>query len=294
MNTFSVAETAAAYSLIRLAVDEDVGETGDITSLATIPASQVARASFVVRTPGTVAGLPLLPMVAAAFSERLVVVLMTIDGTVCPRGTKVAVVSGPLQALLTAERTALNFLQRLSGVAGLTRAYVEAVAGLPVRILDTRKTTPGWRLLEKYAVRQGGGTNHRIGLYDAILIKDNHVAGFGTGPGAVARAVAAVRKHPSAAGLPIELEVDTLEQLDVALTLRPAIVLLDNMSNDQLREAVVRRNSGARGVELEASGGVNLATVRGIAETGVDRISVGALTHSAPALDIGLDFEEFV
>jgi nicotinate-nucleotide pyrophosphorylase (carboxylating) len=198
-----------------------------------------------------------------------------------------ATVSGSLQSILAAERTALNFLQRLSGVASLTRKFVEAASGFRAQLLDTRKTTPGWRLLEKYAVRAGGGTNHRVGLYDAILIKDNHIAGLG---GDVRKAVQAARDFPGNAGLAVEVEVDTLVQLEYALAVHADIVLLDNMSLDQLRAAVSRRDAVSPRTLLEASGGVNLNTVRDIAATGVDRISVGAITHSATALDIGLDF----
>jgi nicotinate-nucleotide pyrophosphorylase (carboxylating) len=194
-----------------------------------------------------------------------------------------------MRSLLTAERTALNFLQHLSGIASLTRRYVEAVAGLPCKVLDTRKTTPGWRLLEKYAVRCGGGMNHRLGLSDAILIKDNHLASLGAGPGAICRAVEAARSS-LVQSVPVDVEVDSLEQLDEALACHPNMILLDNMKPELLREAVRRRNERAEDVQLEASGGVNLDTVRAIAETGVDRISIGALTHSAPALDIGLDY----
>ena len=195
---------------------------------------------------------------------------------------------GRAAPILTGERTALNFLQRLSGVASLTRQFVDAVAGLPVKILDTRKTTPGWRRLEKYAVRMGGGTNHRIGLFDMVLIKDNHLAALKPRETAIKQAVESARSEfPT---LPVEVEVDSLEQLDQALAVRPDIVLLDNMPPERMREAVARRNAAAPEVKLEASGGVNLQTVRAIAETGVDRISVGALTHSAKALDIALDY----
>jgi nicotinate-nucleotide pyrophosphorylase (carboxylating) len=190
---------------------------------------------------------------------------------------------------LTAERTALNFLQRLSGIATLTHQYVEAVNGCRCQILDTRKTTPGWRLLEKYAVRCGGGHNHRLGLYDGILVKDNHLAALGGDPQAVARAVR-LSRETHGPSLSVEVEVDTIPQLYEALAERPEMVLLDNMDLATLREAVRRRNAVAPEVLLEASGGVSLGTVRAIAETGVDRISVGALTHSAPALDIALDY----
>ncbi|QJW99367.1 carboxylating nicotinate-nucleotide diphosphorylase [Frigoriglobus tundricola] len=281
------AETTAADALVRLALAEDLGAAGDRTSLATIPETTRATAAFVARSGGIVAGLPVAELVCRTVSPELAFASVVPDGTGTQRGTVLATVSGPLRAILGAERTALNFLQRLSGVASLTKQFVEAASGTAAKILDTRKTTPGWRLLEKYAVRAGGGTNHRVGLFDGILIKDNHLAGLG---GDVRRAVEAARAFPGNAGLPVEVEVDTLEQLEHALAVRADIVLLDNMSLEQLRAAVGRRNAVAPGVLLEASGGVNLATVGAIAATGVDRISVGALTHSAPALDIGLDY----
>ncbi len=289
--TFTTAEAAACDALIELALAEDLGTTGDRTSLATIPASVQGRAAFIVRTPGTVAGLPAAQMVCHAVDPSMKFELHTSDGSSHPRGVVLATVSGSLQKILIAERTALNFLQRMSGVATLTKKYVEAVAGLPVKLLDTRKTTPGWRLLEKYAVRSGGGVNHRIGLYDAILIKDNHIAGQGGYPSPVRRTVELARAYPGNAGLPVEVEVDSIQQLEEVLVVKPEIVLLDNMNNDLLRQCVALRNRVAPGVLLEASGGVNLTTVRGIAETGVDRISVGAITHSATALDIALDHQ---
>jgi nicotinate-nucleotide pyrophosphorylase (carboxylating) len=284
------AETVAARALIALAFAEDFGGTGDRTSLATIPAEATASAAFVARSPGVVAGVPVAGLVCASIDANLTFAADLPDGSAVQRGTRIATVSGPLRSILAAERTALNFLQRLSGVATLTRKFADAIAGLPAQILDTRKTTPGWRLLEKAAVRAGGGTNHRIGLYDAILIKDNHIAGLGDPTSAVRRSVELARAYPGNAGLPVEVEVDSLDQLWQVLPVAPEIVLLDNMTNDQLREAVAIRNAVSPGTKLEASGGVNLTTVRGIAETGVDRISVGALTHSAVALDIGLDF----
>jgi nicotinate-nucleotide pyrophosphorylase (carboxylating) len=195
-----------------------------------------------------------------------------------------------LRSILAGERTALNFVQRLSGIATRTHQYVAAVAGLPCRVLDTRKTTPGWRLLEKYAVRCGGGHNHRQGLFDAVLIKDNHLAALAAQPLAITRAVHAARDRFDQ-GMPLVVEVDTLAQLEEALACRPDVVLLDNMSKDDLRAAVTQRNATAPEVKLEASGGINLTNARQIAATGVDRISVGELTHSAPALDIALDFE---
>src|SRR5262249_37751630 len=227
-------------------------------------------------------------MVFAVLEPRLSFTPLVSDGTAVVAGTQLATVAGLLRGILAGERTALNFLQHLSGIATWTRRHVALVAGLPVRILDTRKTLPGWRLLEKYAVRQGGGHNHRVGLYDGILIKDNHLAGLPAADGG-SRIQAAVRRARAARpGMPVEVEVDTLGQLDEALACRPDIVLLDNMSPEQLREAAQRRNERAPGVLLEASGGVTLATLRAIAETGVERISIGALTHSAGALDLGL------
>ncbi|AMV26791.1 Nicotinate-nucleotide pyrophosphorylase [Gemmata sp. SH-PL17] len=286
-SSLTAAEADAADALIRLALAEDFGTTGDRTSLATIPEATRARAAFVARTTGVVAGLPVADRVCRTVSADLTFTPAVPDGTATGRGTVLATVSGPLQAILAAERTALNFLQRLSGVASLTRRFVDAAHSSTAKVLDTRKTTPGWRLLEKYAVRAGGGTNHRIGLYDGILIKDNHIAGLN---GDVRKSVEAARTYPGNAGLPVEVEVDTLEQLEHALAVKADIVLLDNMSLDQLRAAVNRRNEVSPATLLEASGNVNLTTIRDIAATGVDRISVGAVTHSAPALDIGLDY----
>ena len=287
MSGFDADEEAACRRLVDLALAEDLGATGDRTSRALIPADQAGSAVFVARTRGVVAGLPAAALVCAAVSDRLAFTPAVTDGSAVERGTVVATVAGPLRAVLAAERTALNFLQRLSGVASLTRTYVEAAAGFPAKILDTRKTTPGWRLLEKCAVRAGGGTNHRVGLYDGILIKDNHLAGMG---GDVRLAVETARSARGNDWLPVEVEVDTLDQLDDALAATADIVLLDNMTTDQLREAVRRRDVSSPDTKLEASGGVTLATVHAIAATGVDRISVGALTHSAPALDIALDY----
>jgi nicotinate-nucleotide pyrophosphorylase (carboxylating) len=194
-----------------------------------------------------------------------------------------------MRSILAGERTALNFLQRLCGVASQTARHVALVAGTSCKVLDTRKTTPGWRLLEKYAVRMGGGHNHRMGLCDGVLIKDNHLAALGATVGTVAEAVRLARQAQGNR-VQLEIEVDTLEQLDAALAAGPDIVLLDNMGPDRLREAVRRRNAIAPGVQLEASGGVTLDNLRAIAETGVDRVSIGALTHSAVALDVGLDY----
>ncbi len=283
-------ETAAALALIALALPEDLGEFGDRTSLATIPADKRATAIFVARRDGVVAGLPVAKLVCDAIDSRLLFEPKSTDGAGVAPGAVLAILSGSLRSILAAERTALNFLQRLSGIATITRQYVDTVAGLPVQILDTRKTTPGWRLLEKYAVRCGGGVNHRIGLYDAILIKDNHIAGI-EGPNPVRRSVELARAFPGNEGLSVEVEVDSIEQLREVLEAKPEIVLLDNMTSEQLRECVQLRNQLAPDTRLEASGGITLATLRNIAETDVDRISVGALTHSAPAFDIGLDRE---
>lgn len=283
-------ETAAALALIALALPEDLGEFGDRTSLATIPADKRATAIFVARRDGVVAGLPVAKLVCDAIDSRLLFEPKSTDGAGVAPGAVLAILSGSLRSILAAERTALNFLQRLSGIATITRQYVDTVAGLPVQILDTRKTTPGWRLLEKYAVRCGGGVNHRIGLYDAILIKDNHIAGI-EGPNPVRRSVELARAFPGNEGLSVEVEVDSIEQLREVLEAKPEIVLLDNMTSEQLRECVQLRNQLAPDTRLEASGGITLATLRNIAETDVDRISVGALTHSAPAFDIGLDYK---
>ncbi len=292
---FSSSEQAACRALVDLGLAEDLGAGGDVTSRAVMSAERWGQALLVARSPGTLAGVDAVRMVCAAVDVRLKVEVLTDDGSRLERGTRVLRMSGPVRNLLTAERTALNFVQRLSGVATLTRAYVDAVAGLPAIILDTRKTTPGWRALEKYAVRQGGGHNHRTGLYDMILIKDNHLAGLGLADRAAQIQEAMRRANEFRANvdpnLPIEIEVDSLEQFDVALTCRPDFILLDNMSTDLMREAVQRRQRVQSPVLLEASGGVNLTTVRSIAATGVDRISVGAITHSAPALDLALDYE---
>jgi nicotinate-nucleotide pyrophosphorylase (carboxylating) len=289
---FSDAEAASCRKLIELALEEDLGDVGDITSLATIPADQQGRAVFVSRATGVLAGLPAANLVCEKVDPGLVVEALVTDGLPLAKGDRLASISGSMRSILTAERIALNFLQRLSGIASWTRRFVDAVAGLNCKILDTRKTTPGWRHLEKYAVRQGGGENHRIGLYDGILIKDNHIAAMTHGMIPIQMALRAARKRTSGA-IPVEVEVESLEQLDQALksNYAPDIVLLDNMKLEELREAVQRRNATVPQILLEASGGVTLRTIRDIALTGVDRISVGELTHSAPALDIALDYE---
>jgi nicotinate-nucleotide pyrophosphorylase (carboxylating) len=300
VNALTPAEVTTCQRLLALALAEDLDRAGDLTSLAVIPADLRGQAVFVARAPGVVAGLPFVGLVVAAVGAGLTFEQFVQDGTRVSPGQRLGRMAGPMRALLTAERTALNFLQHLSGVATQTRRYVDAVGPLPCRILDTRKTLPGWRLLEKYAVRCGGGHNHRVGLYDGILIKDNHLAPLGRGPAAVTQAVQSAKQlleqqarsaAPGWTRPELEVEVEDLAQLDAALAAGPDVVLLDNMSLDLMREAVRRRDAVAPGVKLEASGGVTLATLRGIAATGVDRVSVGALTHSAPALDIALDYE---
>jgi nicotinate-nucleotide pyrophosphorylase (carboxylating) len=288
---FSPAETSVCSHLISLALEEDLSQEGDVTSKAIFSSTIPGKARFVARAAGVLAGLPAAELTFHFLDETLRFDSKIRDGSAVHPGQLIADVTGPMLGILAGERTALNFLQRLSGVASQTRTFVDKIAGLPCQILDTRKTTPGWRLLEKYAVRMGGGHNHRLGLYDGILIKDNHLAALGPQPAAVGRAVHLAREAVGSV-MPIEVEVDTLEQLDAALAAGPDIILLDNMELAKLGEAVRRRNAHGRRPLLEASGGVHINSVRAIAETGVDRISVGALTHSAPALDIGLDYSK--
>lgn len=289
--------------VLALAVEEDLGGAGDLTTLALVPPDAMARASVVARRPGVVAGLPVAALAVHAVDARLRWQPLLADGAVCQSGTELARLAGPAASILAAERLLLNTLSRLSGVATLTRRYVDLIAGTRANIYDTRKTTPGWRKLEKYAVRCGGGVNHRGGLFEAVLIKDNHLAfgrqdatGGGYSPAQAveqARAYLADRFGLDRAGkIVVEIEVDTLEQLDEVLGVGPDLVLLDNMTPAQMNLAVERRNARSPRTDLEASGGVNFDTVRAIAETGVERISIGALTHSAVALDIGLDWRE--
>jgi nicotinate-nucleotide pyrophosphorylase (carboxylating) len=287
VTNFTPAETAACRQLVELALAEDLDDAGDLTSQAMIPLHLQGQAVIVARAEGIVAGLPAAAMVAAAVDGQLMFKALVHECTPVRHGTQLATLSGSMRSILAVERTALNFLQRLCGVATLTSRFVNAIKGLPTHIVDTRKTAPGWRLLEKYAVRCGGGHNHRLGLYDGILIKDNHLAA--TAQAGIASAVKAARDHWHGK-FPVEIEVEALDQLRQVLPVRPDIVLLDNMTPDQMREAVCLRNELAPGVQLEASGGVSLNTVRAIAATGVDRISVGALTHSAVALDLALDY----
>lgn len=282
-------ETQACRQLVALALAEDLDSAGDLTSKLLFGDETKGQVAIVARAEGVVAGLPAVETVYEVLDKRVRFDRRVNDGARVLAGKVLGTLHGPVRSILTGERTALNFMQRLSGVATLTRHYVDAIAGLPGRILDTRKTTPGWRRLEKYAVRCGGGFNHRLGLFDGILIKDNHLAALASNAKTIQGAVEAARKaHGSS--VPIEVEVEGLRQLEEALTARPDIILLDNMSVADLEEAVRRRNQLAPEVQLEASGGISLQTVRQIAETGVERVSVGALTHSAPALDIAMDY----
>jgi nicotinate-nucleotide pyrophosphorylase (carboxylating) len=271
--------------VVEMALTEDLGLQGDITANAVIPASARTTAWIVARESGRIAGGALAEAAFRALDPEARFKLRIIDGTDAEAGSIVAEVEGATRAVLSAERTALNFLGRLSGVATRTRAFVTAIAGTGAHIADTRKTTPGLRALEKYAVRAGGGMNHRFGLFDAVLIKDNHIA---AAAGSVSAAIERARK---AVGhmVKIEVEVDTLDQLDEALGHPIDAVLLDNMTLDMLREGRNQTRTSGR-VILEASGGVTLDTVRAIAETGVNLISVGGLTHSAKCLDVALDF----
>lgn len=269
--------------LLGAALAEDLGRAGDVTSKATIPRNAAARAHVVARVAGCVAGLGAALRTFELVDRRVATGALVTDGTVVPAGAVLARVAGPARAILAAERVALNLLGHLSGIATATRAFVERVAGTGAEILDTRKTTPLFRALEKEAVRAGGGQNHRMGLYDAVLIKDNHVRAVGSVAEAVRRARARVGRR-----LPVEVEIDRLADLEPAIRAGADIVLLDNMRPATMRRAV---ELAAGRCLLEASGGITLANVRRVAETGVDFISVGWITHSAPALDVALDFE---
>ncbi|MEI7436912.1 MAG: carboxylating nicotinate-nucleotide diphosphorylase [bacterium] len=271
---------------IQRALEEDIGR-GDVTTQALVPAGQPGRAAIISRVACVVAGLDIARAVFSAVDARLTCELLAADGQLVAPGAILLRVHGPLGAILTAERTALNFLQRLSGIATLTRRFVDRVRPLQTRILDTRKTTPGLRRMEKYAVTCGGGTNHRMGLYDMVLIKDNHRALLRqAGIATLAAAVETARMR--AAGVPVEIEVENEAELADALNGKPDWVLLDNMNTDQLRSCVALC---AHRCPLEASGGVTLENVAAIAATGVDAISIGGLTHSATAVDLSLELE---
>lgn len=274
-------------ALVARALAEDVGP-GDVTTQWTVPPDMSGVAEIRAKAPVVVAGLGPARRVFEAVDASLDLEIEVADGAARAPGERVLTVRGSLASILTAERTALNFLGRLSGVATLTRRFVEAVGGTSARVIDTRKTTPGWRELEKAAVRAGGGTNHRMGLHDMVLVKENHIAAAG----GVREAIAGVRAN-NARGLEVEIEVRSLAELDVALDLGVERVLLDNMSPALLREAVERaRTRSASPPLLEASGNVNLDTIAAVAASGVDLISVGALTHSAPVADLSLSVVE--
>ncbi|MHB1223408.1 MAG: carboxylating nicotinate-nucleotide diphosphorylase [Gemmatimonadaceae bacterium] len=270
--------------LVRRALDED-GAADDLTTVATVRSDRHARGRLVARQAGVLAGVPLAVETFRQLDPKVTIRVDAEDGAVLEPGTTVLFITGHARAMLTAERVALNFLQRLSGIATLTHRYVEAVAGTDARIYDTRKTTPGWRKLERYAVRAGGGVNHRFDLASAVLIKDNHLAAL---DGDIALAIRRAREL-SPPGTPVEVECDSREQLEAAIAAGVDIVLLDNMPPSQLAGCVALARQA--GVVTEASGGVTLHSVRAIAETGVERISIGALTHSSPALDLALDFD---
>ncbi len=271
---------------VKAALAEDIG-SGDVTTLAIVPEAMTSVATMRAREPLVVAGLAFAQQAFQELSAAEDISRPAQDAQRLAAGGALLTLSGPTRAILGAERVALNFVQRLSGVATLTAQFVEAVKGNGAKILDTRKTTPGWRRFEKYAVACGGGQNHRLGLFDMVLIKDNHLAALKhEQPNPIIAAVRRARaRYP---GLRIEVEADTLDQVEQALAASVDIILLDNMNPAQLRQAVEKCKGRAR---TEASGGVTLGNVRAIAETGVDFISVGALTHSARAVDIGLDFE---
>lgn len=276
--------------LVELALEEDLDRSGDLTSRHFVDARHRSRGRIMARESCVISGASVARLVCESVGEGTLVFTPVIpDGSPAEKGDLVATIEGPTRLVLQAERTVLNFLQRLSGVATVTRTYAAAIAHTRARLLDTRKTTPGWRELEKAAVAHGGGTNHRIGLYDAIIVKDNHLVA-NSDPVDLADRIASVRReHP---GIKIEFEADRLDQVEVFLGLDGIdVILLDNMSNDQLRNAIALRDRLRPGTLLEASGGVNLRTIAGIAETGVDFISVGAITHSVRAIDLGLDLE---
>lgn len=273
---------SALRTVVREALFEDRAFE-DVTTLATIPMEAVSSATLAVRKTGVIAGVPLAVEAFQQLSQLVRVDVVRVDGTIVAPGDVVLRITGPSRALLQAERIALNYTMHLSGVATLTRTFVDAVAGTKAKILDTRKTTPGLRALEKYAVRCGGGRNHRMDLASMAMLKDNHLAAVGGDIGAAVAAVRAILPD----GILVEVEADRRAQVEAALVARADVIMLDNMSLDDVRECVALVAGAAI---VEASGGVTLERVRAIAETGVDWISVGALTHSAPALDLGLDF----
>lgn len=282
-----------ARHLVQLAIAEDLGDGCDWTSTSLVPETARGGAHLVARQAGVVAGMPVLDLVLDELNAEVELLYPVEDGTAVERGDRLGTLSGMSRHILMAERISLNFLGRLSGIASLTHQYVSRVAGTGARIYDTRKTTPGWRLLEKYAVGCGGGYNHRLGLHRGVMIKDNHVAAAEEEGLDLGGALEKVRQYLTAKKADVEaivVEVDSLSQLEALLPLRPDIILLDNMDPETLQAGVALRDRLAPEVVLEASGGITLETVRSVAESGVDRISVGALTHSAQGLDIGLDW----
>jgi len=301
-------ETAAdCLKLIEMALIEDTGSASlksavDCTTQSMIPVAATASAAFVSRQKGVVCGVEIAKLAISTYAPDLTLEVVTADGQAITPGETIAIIRGSAHQILMMERTCLNFMCRLSGISTLSQSFARKVAGTDAQILDTRKTTPGYRRLEKYAVQCGGGTNHRMGLYDAVMIKDNHLAFYKAwnkdSKDAVAEGIELARnwidanqdRLPNGPQTVLQIEVDTLEQFERALQQGPDIILLDNMSNDQLTQAVARRNEDAPKILLEASGGVNLETISAIAQTGVDRISIGALTHSAVNFDIGLDW----
>ncbi len=308
---FSPATAADCLQLIKLALNEDIGasdiETGiDCTTDAIVPRATMASAMFVSRAAGIVCGIEVTKLAIHHFANSLSLEVAVEDGQPIEPQQIIATLSGPAHDILTMERTCLNFMCRLSGISSLTNQYVQQITGTSAKVYDTRKTTPGWRRLEKYAVACGGGENHRMGLYDAIMIKDNHLAFFQSMvedrrtviPRAIKLARQWIADHqarlPHGVATTIQLEVDTLDQLKAGLQTDCNLILLDNMKPETLSQAVELRNEIAPHIQLEASGGVNLETIESIAQTGVERISIGALTHSAVNFDIGLDwrFEE--
>ena len=300
--TWNAALEDDCRQLVRLAVREDLDRAYDWTTVSIVPESARAKAAVVARRPGVIAGIEVARTIIDELQMDVTWTTHRSDGSTVGAGEVIADIAGSARDMLTGERVILNVLGRLSGIATLTQQYVQTLVGTRAKVYDTRKTTPGWRRLEKYAVQCGGGMNHRTGLFEAMLIKDNHLALARSCPDAPAHtpaeAVAAARAFlrsmaatvPNAATMIVEVEVDSLEQFDNVLPESPDIIMLDNMSADLIRIAVQRRDASGLPVHLEASGGINLHTIRAIAETGVDRISVGALTHSAICLDVALDW----
>ena len=282
LNTIALPPTHEIERIVANALAEDLGSLGDLTSLATVPETAQSRACIVARKAGTISGLPIARTAFQQIDPNVSFTTIANDGDTVEAGTKLADIEGSARSILSAERVALNFLGHMSGISTLTHSYTVEVEGNGAKVIDTRKTTPGLRSLEKYAVRCGGGTNHRTGLYDAILIKDNHIAAAG-GVRQALSAAQCTANHMTK----IEIEVDTLAQLEEVLAIGADAVLLDNMEPKTLKTAV--KMVAGRAL-TEASGGVTLQTVKAIAEAGVDLISIGALTHSAPTLDLGLDF----